>query len=477
MAKSLKKNLTYQTIYQVLTTLTPLITSPYLSRTLGAKGLGIYSFTQSMVNYFLLFAMLGFINYGTRTIALCKNEEEENKSFCEIYTLQIICSIISLSLYILWILLYDYIKLYMVLQSFWIISCLFDVTWYFFGKEEYKTTVIRNIIIKILTICAIILFVKNSSDVGIYILIMSLSTLISQIALWIILLKKIKFKKISINEALKKHFKPVIVLFIPYLAMSIYHIMDKTMLGILSTSEQSGFYYNSDKIVNIPLGILNGLGTVMLSRMSILQKEENSSEKITQLINLSISGITCACVSFSFGIAAISKDFIPFFFGKGYDACINLTMIFAIVILFKSITNIMQSQYMIPFKKERELTICVIIGAIINLISNYILIKVCNLGALGATIGTLIAEMVVMIAQIIVVNKKIKILKSFTNLIAYIVFGIIMFVIIRYISNINVNIVIKLLTEILIGGTVYVTLIYVFLKLTKNELLNIVKIK
>ena len=109
---SLKKNLTYQTIYQIIITITPLITSPFLSRRLGAEGLGIYSYTQALVSYFMLFAMLSFINYGTRTIALCNTKKEEQKAFSEIYTLQIICSFISIIAYIVFSLLYKYNTVY-----------------------------------------------------------------------------------------------------------------------------------------------------------------------------------------------------------------------------------------------------------------------------------------------------------------------------------------------------------------------------
>ena len=471
----LKKNLTYQTFYQILITITPLITSPYLSRKLGAESLGIYSYTQSIVSYFVLFAMLGFINYGTRTIAMCKDEEERICKFNQIYKLQIICSIISTLIYILLSIFYNYNTTYMLLQSFWVISCLFDVTWYFFGKEEYKTTVIRNIIIKLLSICAILIFVHKPSDIGIYIFIMSFSTFTSQIFLWIILKKQNIIRKTNIKEAIKNHIKPVIVLFIPYLAMSVYHIMDKTMLGVLSDSNQNGYYYNSDKVVSIPLGIITGTGTVMLSKMSALQKDVNSKNKIQKLMNLSIEGFMCICFAFCFGLAAISKDFVPFFFGEGYDECILLISVFSSVIIFKALSNLLVSQFFIPFKKENKQTICVFLGAIINLILNYILIKEFKLGALGATIGTLIAEFIVMIAEIIVVNKHIKIIKTLLRTIPFILFGFFMFIVIYFLSLLELNIFLKLIMEITIGGLIYSLLCLLYFRITKNELFLVLK--
>lgn len=468
MKNSLKKNLTYQTIYQIIITITPLITSPYLSRTLGAEGLGIYSFTQSIVNYFMLFAMLGFSNYGTRSIAMCKTKDKQNELFSEIYTLQIISSLIAIFFYILFIIFYNYDFNYMLLQIFWLLSCLVDVTWYFFGVEEYKTTVLKNIIIKLLTVLSIILFVKNTSDVLIYIFIMSFSTFISQYILWHILRKKISFKLTNLKETYNKHFKFVITLFLPYLAMSVYHIMDKTMLGFFSNNQQSGFYYNSDKIVNIPLGILNGVGTVMLSRISSIQNEDNSKIKISKLINSTIICIMWIGIALSLGITAISKDFIPLFFGNGYDECILLVQIFSIILLIKALGNIVQSQYMIPFKKERQMTKCICIGVIINLIANYLFIKVLNFGALGATLGTLLAESVVCIMEVYICNKEIYILKNILKSILFAIPGIGMFILIKFISTLIDKAIVKIIIEILLGGILYLILSFsLVLKLLK----------
>lgn len=473
MKNSLKKNLTYQTIYQIIITITPLITSPYLSRTLGAEGLGIYSFTQSIVNYFMLFAMLGFSNYGTRSIAMCKTKDKQNELFSEIYTIQIISSLIAIFFYILFIIFYNYDFNYMLLQIFWLLSCLFDVTWYFFGVEEYKTTVLKNIIIKLLTVLSIILFVKNTSDVLIYIFIMSFSTFISQYILWHILRKKISFKLTNLKETYNKHFKFVITLFLPYLAMSVYHIMDKTMLGFFSNNQQSGFYYNSDKIVNIPLGILNGVGTVMLSRISSIQNEDNSKIKISKLINSTIICIMWIGIALSLGITAISKDFIPLFFGNGYDECILLVQIFSIILLIKALGNIVQSQYMIPFKKERQMTKCICIGVIINLIANYLFIKVLNFGALGATLGTLLAESVVCIMEVYICNKEIYILKNILKSILFAIPGIGMFILIKFISTLIDKAIVKIIIEILLGGILYLILSFsLVLKLLKIKALK-----
>ena len=104
---SVKKNIGYQTVYQILATVLPLITAPYLSRVFGAENLGIFSYTTSVISYFTLFAMLGFINYGTRTIASKRsNIVDRDRTFWEIYSLQLITSLISITVYVLCFIVY-----------------------------------------------------------------------------------------------------------------------------------------------------------------------------------------------------------------------------------------------------------------------------------------------------------------------------------------------------------------------------------
>ena len=468
------KNLGFQTVYQIIVTITPLITSPYLSRVLHPEGIGIFSYTQSMVNYFMLFAMLGFINYGTRAIASCRDNKEKRSTFSEIYFIQFIVGTLSLLFFILFSIVYKDYTVYLLLQSFWIVGCIFDVSWYFFGKEEFKTTVSRNLIVKLLTIASIFTFVKTDGDIWKYILIMSSSHFLSGIILWPKLLKEQKIQIAKWNK-IKKHIKPILVLFVPILAMSVYTIMDKTMLGALSTSSENGYYYNSDKIVNIPLGIITGIGTVMLAKITS-DKSKEGSKKAIELIKRSITPILRISIALAFGIAAISNDFVPFFFGDDYIACVSLVKLFSIVIVLKTISNIIRTQYLVPFNKEKIFIISVIIGAITNLVTNFILIYIFNMGALGATIGTLVAEVVVTILEIVLIRKELKISKELIKTIPCIIVGTAMFATVYLISNtLNMNIVVKLIIEIMAGGIIYIVLSATYICIYDKESLSIVK--
>ena len=314
--KSIQKNFIYNVLYQILLVILPLITAPYISRTLGAKAVGVYSYTYSVAYYFLLIAMLGIGNHGNRSIAAVRdNREELNKTFSSIYALQVSTFSIAIITYIvyLFVIVKDN-RLIVLLQLLYVTSGLFDIGWLFFGLEQFKLTVTRNTLIKISTVLLMFIFVHKPSDLWKYTLIMAAGTLLSQAYLWIYVKKYVTFVKCSLREIIS-NVKPVLILFIPVLAYSIYKVMDKIMLGNMSSYEQVGFYNNAEKIINIPMGIITALGTVMLPRMSNIVAK-GDKEKTSDYIRISIKLVTLLSSAIAFGLMGISNVLSPVFFGE-----------------------------------------------------------------------------------------------------------------------------------------------------------------
>lgn len=472
MMVNLKKNMLYQVVYQVFASVLPLITSPYLSRVLGASGLGIFSYTSTFVAFFSLFAMIGVQNYGTRCISSVNERSEEKRIFWEIYIIQIITSLIAIVLYILTLIYF--IKENNVIYSihlFIIIGCAFDVKWYLYGKEEFRAIVMRDTAVKILTIACIFIFVKSAQDLWKYALIMALGIFGSQIYIWILVIKRVGIQLISL-KMVGVHLKPDIMLFIPIVALQIYPLIDKTMIGMLSPDTESGFYYNADKLVYILFGITRCFGDVTLPRISSLKTSGRNSES-QKLIGQSIEGLICIACAMAFGIISISNEFVPIFFGDGYEECIYLLRILSFVIVFVTISYTIRMQYLIPYQKENIFIITVIIGIVVNLIINYILIGIYNMGAMGAAIGTLIAEALICLIQLIVLEKQMCVFKKIVNSAIYFLFGILMYILIRWISLINIQDVIRICIEVLCGVIIYTICCVSYWKISKNSLLNL----
>lgn len=465
---NLKRNLGYQTVYQVLNVGLPLITAPFLSRALGAEPLGIMSYTTSIVHYFTLFAMMGLSNYGTRSIAVVKDDQQKRNSvFSQIYFMQLLTTGISFLAYSLYMLLICKENVLISwIQGIAVLSCFLDINWLFFGLEEFKITVIRSMIIRISSVALMMILVKSPSDLWIYAILLVGSTFISQLILWLYVPRYVTLKKQRFN-AVKKHFYPNIKLFIPLLAMSVYHVMDKTMLGIMSTYSQGGFYYNADKVINIPVGILTGFVTVMLPRMSALAGA-NRTEEVESVFNTSIRSISMVSAAMCCGIAAISKEFTPFFFGSGYDECVVLIIVLAPVLFIKGFTFISRSLYLIPNHYENKLTTSVIAGAIVNLIVNLLLIP--HHGALGAVIGTLIAEAIACMWQYRFVITKVHCLKSISIGFIYFAFGILMYFAVRIASScIDFELFPKIIIEVIVGAFIYCLLCFAYWACSNNK--------
>ena len=469
---SIKRNISLQTAFQILNTCLPLITAPYLARKLGAAQLGVFSYTSSIVAYFTLVAMLGTVNYGTRCIASVKNDiNARSETFWSIFSLQIIVTLISLLAYVAYLFLFcKNNNLIAAIQIISLISCFFDINWFFFGIERFQITVTRSLIIKVLTVCAVLLFVKSQNDLWLYTVIMLGGTLLSQLILFFYLPKYVIRVAITAQN-IKEHILPNLTLFIPLLAMSVYHTMDKTMLGMLSTYEEVGYYYNSDKVVNIPMSIINGVGTVMLPRMSYLLADSKQKEA-DDLFITTLEGIAAICVAISCGIAAVSNEFIPIFYGKGYEACILITIVFTPILLIKGFAVIARTQYLIPMKMEKEFTKSVIGGAIVNLIMNLILIP--KYGALGAAIATVIAELVACVMQFYSLRgRDLGIGKLLYKTGLYALMGLFMIGIVRIASLLQVSNLIKLIIEIIIGACFYGVICLAYWAKTSNKFYKI----
>ena len=464
---NLRNNFIYQTLYQLLATAIPLITSPYLSRVLGAEQLGVYSYISTVANYFTVLASLGIGTHATRYIAACSSEERDI-AYREIRCLQIFLSSIMSLAYVLFVALTvtEHCTIYYI-QVIWIIATGIDVTWYFGGLQEFKITVTRNLIIKIITILGIFTLVKSKEDVAIYALMLTLGTLGSNAYLIIMAHTRVKKCKIRLKGVLK-HLKPAALLFVPFLGMTVYHQMDKVMLGSIGTYSDVGLYYNADKIVNILIGIITGFGTVSMPRVTQLLVNGDMKE-YEMLLKKSVSLIMFICSACVFGISAVSSVFVPLFFGEEFVGAIPLVSILSFVMYFKAGSTIARSEYLIPMGFNKIYIYSTFLGALVNLVANYLFIT--RYGALGAAYGTMAAEAFVTIYQFHYMNKSIDIFNIIASNWIYVCGGLIMYAIVRLVPYlIDGPIVITLLIQIAVGGIIFFAFCIVVWNITKDKI-------
>lgn len=450
------KNFLYNASYQVFVLLIPLITTPYLARVLGPTGVGINSYTNSIIQYFILFGSIGVNLYGNRQVAFVREDKKLlSATFFEIFLMRLMTIIIAYIMFVCFLLFSKQYQTYYLMQSISIIAAAFDISWFFMGMEDFAVTVLRNLLIKIVTLVSIFSFVKSKDDLAIYILILSLSLLLGNMTLFPNLKKYISkpnFKDLNIWQ----HFKPSMSLFMPQIATQIYLVVNKTMLGSMTSVQAAGYFDQSDKLVKMILAIVTATGTVMLPHVANAFANGHH-EKTKKYLYTSVQFVTAISMPMMFGLMAVSRKFVPLFFTEKFVQVIPLITIEACVILLIAWSNALGTQYLLPTKQIRAYTTSVILGAVVNIILNVPLIALW--GAVGTTIATVISELTVTFYQLYAIRKQVQYKKLFTDVSKYLVAGLVMWVGVYSFDVMLPATWLMLGLEVVFGATVYIILL------------------
>ena len=453
---SVSKNYLFNLAYHLISVFAPLIVVPYVSRILGASGIGVFGYTISIVTYFVLFGSLGLALYGQREIAFVQNDKEKrSKVFFELMIIKSISiPLVGLLFYFLLCRTGEYALYYKILLLE-LVGNLVDISWLYQGLEDFKRVFIRMFLIKLLYVVSSFIFVKTKDDVWIYILIYSLSTLLGSLSIFVNINKIIQIPK---KIELKKHIEPIFKLFIPQIAVQVYVVLDKTMIGfILKDMSEVGYYEQAQKIIKVALALVTAIGTVMMPRIASYFVE-NNKEKIKEYLFKSFNYAFIVSIPMVFGILAISSKFVPSFFGEGYWETVTIMNIMSVVVILIGLSNVIGVQYLLPTKREKGYTISVIIGACANVIFNLLLIS--KFKSYGAAVSTVIAELSVTCVQFYFIRKDFNIkdiLKLSKN---YIFAGFIMFIICFFFNKAEfVRRTFIIILEIIIGIVSYFSIL------------------
>ncbi|VDG23465.1 polysaccharide biosynthesis protein [Lactobacillus plantarum subsp. plantarum ST-III] [Lactiplantibacillus mudanjiangensis] len=446
------RNYLYNVGYNILILLTPLLTVPYISRVLGPNGVGINATTNSVISYFMLVGTLGITIYGNREIAFIRdNKKQRSQAFWEIEFLQILTISLSYLAFCIFLFFENELKIYFFYQSFYIIACAFDVSWYFMGLEDFRKTVLRNMCVKIASLIAIFTLVHNSSDTGLYIVILSGSQLIGNLTLWPYL-KGTVYKPDLKTLRLFRHLRPSLALFVPQVATTIYLALNKTMLWKLDSVTASGYYDYSDKLVKLVLAIVTATGTVMLPHVANLYAKKKFGTVKTYLYK-SFDFVLIISIPMACGIAGISTALAPWFFGRKFSSVGSLLIIEAPVIVFIGLSNVIGQQFLLPTKQVKQYTRSVVLGAVVNVIINVPLIL--TLGVKGAMLATVTSEFAVTIYQLFVVKQTLQWSRLFENVWKYLLAGVLMFIAVFLLNGVMKITVVSLSEQIVEGMLIY----------------------
>ena len=466
------KNYAYNLSYQLLVIILPIITTPYVTRVFSSTDLGTYGYFNSIVTYFILLATLGVANYGTKEIS--GHRKDIRKNFWGIYTLQFGATILSICLYILLCLSLSFMQnpvAYILGLS--LVSKGMDISWLFQGLEDFRKITVRNITVKLVGVISIFLFVKSANDLYFYVFLLTIFELLGQFSMWLPAREFIGKPHFDWSYA-KQHLKPVILLFLPQIAISLYVTLDRTMLGALASTKDVGIYDQALKLVNILLTLVTSLGSVMLPRVANLlstgdHKAVNKMHQMSFLIyNLVIFPIIA-------GMLIVNDDFVQFFLGQDFQDAKYAIAIMIFRMFFIGWTNIMGIQILIPHNKNKEFMISTTIPAIVSVGLNLLLLP--KLGYIGAAIVSVLTEALVWAIQLYFTRNYLKEVPFLASTVKIIGASALMYGVLFVVkTTVNFTPVINVMVFATIGAILYIFQI-LFLKVIspkelKQQLLN-----
>lgn len=469
----IKKNYFFNTLYQLSSILIPLITVPYLSRVLGSEAIGTYSFASANVSYFVLFAVFGSTLYGQNHISICRdNKLSLSKTFWEIFLFRLTTTALCISAYLLFLFITKSFNVICLILIFTLVDVPSDISWFFHGLEDFKTILFRGLFTRLVALACVFIFVKNPNDLWLYVLFSTVLPVIANLWTWTNLRGKIS---LVTNLNIFRNTKEMLSLFIPTIAIQVYMMLDKSLIGFITNSAyQNGCYEQSEKIVRVSLTVITSIGAVILPRVANLYNNGREKEA-KDYVYLGFRFTWMLSLPMTMGLLIISNVFVPVFFGPGFDLSITLLPIFSLLIIFVSAAYVSGFSFLIPIGKQNVYTIAVSLSAGLNLILNLFLIP--HYGAVGAAIASVIAEFFGVAIQLFYCcNKKLLNWKKIFNscgkyLIASIIMSICLILIKTYINTTIAGLLIMLIS----GVSIYALLLIVlrdsfFINTMKNTL-------
>tara|TARA_B100000886_G_scaffold340025_1_gene307528 strand:- start:3655 stop:5091 length:1437 start_codon:yes stop_codon:yes gene_type:complete len=405
---SIRKNFAYNAALTISNFIFPLIVFPYVSRTLGVSNIGLCGFVDSIINYFILFSMLGISIIGIREVAKNKNTPKKLESiFSSLFTLNAISTFLML---IILILLSNYVprlienKEFMFLGGLKLISNLFLIEWFFRGIENFKFITIRSILVKTFFVISVFIFVRDQYDVLIYYGLITSMVALNAFLNWSYRkrLVNLNFKSITFKPFIKSFF--ILGLYMVFTSM--YTTFNVAYLGFTSGDVEVGYYATAVKIYELTLAIFTAFTAVMLPRISSLVSEGKFDD-----LNKLISSSYNILITFSIPLIIILLIFTPqiilIIAGQGFEGAILPMRIISPLILIIGIEQILIIQLMMPYKMDKVILRNSVIGATLGIILNIVLVP--SMKSTGSAIVWLSSEILVLISAHLYIKKSLKI--------------------------------------------------------------------
>lgn len=461
----IKKNFLYSTILTTANYIFPFLTYPYVSRVLGVTNIGICNFVDSIINYFVLFSMMGISIVGIREIAKSKGEKQSlNKTFSSLFALNAMTTFILLVALVISI--YTVPKLYVHKELMWLgvlklAANFLTLDWLYRGLENFKYITARTIAVKTVYVISVFVFVHEQSDYPIYYLLLCLMVVVNAFINAFHSRKFVRFSFRIVN--VKSYVKPFFSMGTYMILTSMYTSFNVAFLGFCSGETEVGYYTTATKLYTILLSLFTAFTGVMLPRMSSLVSEQRYDE-FRLLLQRSFNALVAFAVPLVYFCIVMAPQIILVISGKGYEGAIPPMRIVMPLMLIIGYEQILIIQTLMPLKADKQILRNTICGASVGLLLNFALVP--YLHSIGSAIVWFSSELVVLCSAQHAVKKIMGVGFPWKIVVKNIMYYIPMAVLI-YVIN---SLIPAAVLSVIICGTLMVLYGYVLnVRITRNE--------
>ena len=391
----LRFNIVASSIYQLVATIVPIITIPYITRIFIVEQIGSYNLSYSIVVFLSLISKFGIDTYGVREISKASNITDRDQIYFNLFSIQLVNSLILFLLCnLIFYIFFDNISSSLAMtQSLLILVNILDISWFFIGIEAISKIILRNIVTKILSTALIFLLVNESNQLSMYALINILGIFLGNLVMVWASLSIVNYNNISINFSLI-HLKNSFKLFIPKVLNNSYNTIDKSLIEYLSTTTNVGFYSEGQKFIKILFSVIEQAFNAISPRMSYYIAN-NEIIEVKKIFKKSLEYCIIFSTIMTSGILGLSEYFVDFFYGDGYSGVASVLNILSIALIIVPINGLITSGLVVPLSKDkiyRNSTISMILMGML-----FLLILVPQYGAFGASIAYVFSQLSMLI--------------------------------------------------------------------------------
>lgn len=451
---TLRKNIAFNTLLSVSQILFPLVTFPYASRVLGPEGMGTVSFADNFITYFLIFSALGIPLYGVREIAKVKDDHIAlSKVFSELILIHLITSILCVGILLVITLssarLLNNFELYQIGMGI-LLGNVFIAEWFFQGIGKFKYIALRTVLIRLFTIALLFFLVHSPADKNIYYALNLIATIIAALANMYAVSKLIGIS--FYNLSLRKHLKPLFIIFSNSIITTIYLVFDTIILGFLTNDVHVGYYAASMRISKISLAVIGVLSAVLLPRLTVAFRDKNWDEAKSLLLK-SMSFVVFLSIPIAIGTLCLSEEIIMLFAGAKYLPAVSSLQILCFIVCFLGMAQVFAHQILLPLHQERKILYASLFGVVVSLGLNFMLIP--TLKQNGAAISSLATEASVTLVLFYFSFKLFKLTFPVIQLVQAVISSLLFFIVKFLVLKLVEIPVLVILLTVLISGVVY----------------------